>query len=130
MTSAVVDVTRIASADWSRQVGALGQVVEQLADIEQAMGIVLATPKGADPHRPTFGCDAWKYLDHPTNSAIPHVIREATEALREWEPRANIVRITATIEASHVIMLVEWSVRLGSTLFSPLRTPFKLERTA
>lgn len=109
-----IDVTQIASADWSRKVGAPGEIVEQLVDIDQAMRICLLTPKGAVPHRPQFGCDAWRYLDWPTNQALPHIVREATDALAAWEPRATVTGITASYDAEHVYLTIRWTVRLGS----------------
>jgi len=127
-----IDVTAITSADWSRKVGELGEVVEQIADIEQAMGIILSTPKGSDPHRPEFGCDVWQYLDHPGNTGIPGMIREATDALSDWEPRAEVTNITAAFagDGSHVTLTVTWALRLGSILTQALRSAYRLERTA
>lgn len=127
-----IDVTQIRSTDWSRKLGALGEVVEQIADIEQAMGIILATPKGSDPHRPEFGCDAWQYLDHPGNTGIPYIIREAVDALSGWEPRAEITTITAAFSdnGSHVILSVAWTIHLGSVLAQTLRSAYRLERSA
>ena len=41
------------------------------------------TPKGSVPHRPEFGSDIWRYLDLPTDEAVPHVIREGIAALHQ-----------------------------------------------
>jgi uncharacterized protein len=109
-----VDVTAITSADWSRKVGGLGEIVEQLDDIDQAMRILLATPKGAVEHRPEFGCDAWRYLDHPTTVALPHIVRECTDALAKWEPRATVTNITARYDSEHVYLTIRWTATLGS----------------
>lgn len=113
-TSSVVDRSTIAVADWSRHVGSYGAVVEQLDDIDQAMRIVLATPKGAVPHRPRFGCDAWRYLDHPVSVALAHIVREATDALKEWEPRAEVTGITTSVNYSTVFLSIAWRVVLGT----------------
>ncbi len=114
MTNTVADVNEIRSADWSRTVGGYGEVVEQLDDIAQAMRILLATPKGAVVHRPEFGCDAWRYLDHPTNEALPHIIRECADALAKWEPRATVVGIDSSYDAEHVYLVIRWVAALGS----------------
>ena len=110
----VVDVTQIRSVDWSRKIGAPGQIVEQLTDIEQCIRILLATPKRSVEHRPEFGCDAWQYLDHPVAEALPHIVRECTDALAKWEPRATVTGISASYEAEHVCLLIRWTASLGS----------------
>lgn len=113
-TSAAVDVTAITAADWSRKVGAYGEIVQGLEDIAQCIRIILATPKGSVPHRPQFGCDAWRYLDHPESQSLPHVIRECTDALAAWEPRATVSKITASYGLGQVNLVVHWTARLGS----------------
>jgi uncharacterized protein len=95
-------VPPIASADWSLQVGAgpadgseIGNVVQGVADVEQCIAIIFSTPRGSDILRPTFGCDLFKYVDRPINTAIPRIVRDATAALTLWEPRITLVSIIA-----------------------------------
>jgi hypothetical protein len=111
----VVNIGTITSADWSPEVGAIGQIVENLADIAQAINILLQSPKGSDPHRPTFGCDAWQYLDAPTDTSAPNIIREATDAIALWEPRATLTSITCQINNSTVVLSLQWTATLGNT---------------
>jgi len=110
-----IDVTQIRSVDWSRQIGGFGAIVEQLDDIAQCIRIICGTPKGAVEHRPEFGCDAWRYLDHPTNEALPNIIRECTDAIAQWEPRATVTNITTTYDVAHVSLTIHWSATLGGT---------------
>lgn len=98
----------IESVDWSPKLGEIGAVVEDTEDIDQCIGIILATPKGSDPHRPAFGSDIWQYLDRPMSEAVPGVIQEAITALSAWEPRVEVVKIVAAIEESQVTFSVEW----------------------
>lgn len=107
------DVRTITSADWSPRVSAIGEVVESLADIRQAIDILLKTPKGSDPHRPEFGCDAWRYLDKPVTVAVPNVIRECTDSIERWEPRAKLTRITWSVNGSTLDLSLEWSATVG-----------------
>jgi hypothetical protein len=93
----------ITSADWSLaldQQGApgsgIGSVVQGVADVNQCIQIILTTPKGSDPLRPTFGADVWRYIDSPMNSAIPAIVRDVTEAIVRWEPRVTVVSISVT----------------------------------
>lgn len=114
ITSTVVDRAAIAVTDWSRRVDGYGQVATNLDDIDQAMRIVLATPKGTVPHRPRFGCDAWRYLDYPVSVALAHIVREATEALHEWEPRAEVAGIDTSVDYATVTLAISWQVTLGT----------------
>lgn len=109
-----VDVTTITAADWSHKVGSYGEIVQGLEDIAQCIRIILATPKGSVPHRPQFGCDAWRYLDHPESQSLPHVIRECTDAVANWEPRATVTRVTASYGLAQVNLVVHWTARLAS----------------
>jgi len=96
--------------DWSLRVGFLGHLAEGLVDIHQAVRLVITTPKGADPHRPDFGCDAWLWLDAPSGKAIPNVIREIKAALDLWEPRALVQGISAEqVKPGWVKVRVTWT---------------------
>ncbi len=112
--SSGVDVTTIKAADWSHKVGSYGEIVQGLEDIAQCIRIILTTPKGSVPHRPQFGCDAWRYLDHPETQSLPHVIRECTDAVATWEPRATVTKVTASYGLGQIDLVVHWTARLGS----------------
>ena len=107
----------------------LGNVVQGVADVEQCILIILTTPKGSDPFRPTFGCDLWAYVDKPINLATAHVVREVTEAITTWEPRAKLMSVAvapvldATAQSgAHLEVALTWQLNLGSTQSSPIRT--------
>lgn len=72
-------------------------LVTDIDDINQCIHIIILTPKGSDPHRPLFGCDQDKYIDAPVNVVRPHLVREATDALRMWEPRIIVERVLVTL---------------------------------
>src|SRR5579863_5870565 len=129
----------IISADWSLELdtpdepgSGLGNVVQGLDDVNQCIQIILTTPRGSDPLRPTFGADVWRYIDAPINAAIPAVVREVTEAILRWEPRVTLVSINVTFvlggdaqAGAHLNILVTWRLNLsvsgGRT--SPLAQP-------
>lgn len=102
--------TSITAAHWQPALGTSGEVVEGLRDIDQSIRIILSTPKGSDPHRPEFGSDLHLYLDWPTNRATPHLVREAVDATRHWEPRASVVQVKVQINAAQIIVQVHWRV--------------------
>lgn len=93
-------------------------VVEAEADVDQAIRIILATPKGSDPHRPTFGTDIQRYLDAPPEIALPHMVREATEAIRAWEPRCQLVRVEKGIDGAHGTLRIQWRLADGVSRYT------------
>ncbi|WP_122300365.1 GPW/gp25 family protein [Pseudomonas syringae] len=105
--------THINAAHWQPALGRPGEIVEGLRDIDQAIRIILTTPKGSDPHRPEFGSNLHLYIDHPVNRVTPHLVREAVDAIRRWETRASVVQVTVAIDDSHITMRVQWRVADG-----------------
>ena len=106
-------MTRLSdSLHWQPALGSFG-IVETLADIDQAIRVILRTPMGSDPHRPDFGSNLHLYLDYPVNQAVPHVVRETVEAIQQWEPRCNLVKVTPTIEESRITLRVQWRLADG-----------------
>ncbi|HEY9737521.1 MAG TPA: GPW/gp25 family protein [Trichocoleus sp.] len=80
---------------WSFAVGSQG-AVQDAADLDQAIKIILATPYGSDPHRPDFASDVWAYIDYPVPRATPHVVREAVLAVETWEPRVTLEAVSVS----------------------------------
>jgi uncharacterized protein len=134
-----ITLSDITSADWSLELdtagepgSGIGNVVQGLSDVNQCIQIILTTPKGSDPLRPTFGANLWRYIDSPINTAIPAIVREVTEAITRWEPRVTLISITATPvlgtdtqAGAHLSVAVTWQVKLtalGSGA-SPLTPP-------
>ncbi|QAY92565.1 GPW/gp25 family protein [Pseudomonas sp. ACM7] len=108
-----IPYTSITAAHWQPALGTSGEVVEGLRDIDQAIRIVLTTPKGSDAHRPDFGSDLHLYIDWPVNRVTPHLVREAVDAIRRWETRVSVVQILVRIEDSRIILRVQWRVADG-----------------
>ena len=108
-----IPYTSLTSAHWQPALGTPGEVVEGLRDIDQAIRIILTTPRGSDPHRPEFGSDINLYIDWPTNRVVPHLVREAVDAIRRWETRVTVVQVLAEIEEHHITLRVQWKVADG-----------------
>ena len=108
-----IPYTSLTSAHWQPALGTPGEVVEGLRDIDQAIRIILTTPRGSDPHRPEFGSDINLYIDWPTNRVVPHLVREAVDAIRRWETRVTVVQVLAEIEEHHIMLRVQWKVADG-----------------
>jgi phage baseplate assembly protein W len=91
-----------AAHHWQFALRQTGTIVTDLADISQSLHIIATTPKGADPLRPHFGCDMWRYIDLPPAIAAPHLVRELTDAWRDWEPRITVQRIKPIIDGATI----------------------------
>ena len=120
MSSDAVTLSDITSADWSLEIGSIGVVVQGIHDIEQCIGIILATPRGSDPLRPTFGADLWQYIDHPISVAVPSIVREVSAAIAMWEPRVilqsvNVMPVTdgSAQAGAHLNVAVTWTLKLS-----------------
>jgi uncharacterized protein len=129
MPTGSITLDDITSADWSlaldtpgRPGSGIGNVVQGIADVNQCVGIILTTPKGSDPLRPTFAADLWQFIDYPMNSLLAAIVGEVTQALTLWEPRIAIVSITAqpvidnTIQSgAHLDVAVTWKLKLTAS---------------
>ena len=95
---------------WQLTLGGDG-VVQQIADVHQCIRIILTTPKGSDPLRPDFGCDAGNYLDLPLDAARPHIVREVRAAL-VWEPRIRVDGVAVSLgkeqSGGHAVVRITW----------------------
>ena len=106
-----VNIADIQSVDWSPKVGAPGEVVEGNDDIIQCVTIILTTRKGTDPHRPTFGCDAWLWIDKPVPIAVPNIVREVIDAINTWEQRIQVSAVKPVIDVSHATITLTWIIK-------------------
>jgi len=103
----------IRARDWQPRLGATGEVVTDLADIAQAIAIIVTTPRGSDPHRPLFGADILQFIDQPEGEATVGLIAEVATAILAWEPRLDLVSITPTFALGHVTLDIVWTRRGG-----------------
>ncbi|NNJ15440.1 baseplate protein [Pseudomonas putida CSV86] len=105
----------ITASHWQPALGSSGEVVQGLRDIDQAIRIILATPKGSDPHRPEFGSDLHLYIDWPSHQVTPYLVRETIEAIRRWETRVSVVRVDVQLDAERITLRAVWCVADGVT---------------
>ena len=108
---------QIRAAWWSPRVGEIGAVVQDWDDINQAIAIILSTPKGTDPHRPEFASSINDWIDHPTNTVTAHIVREVYQAILDWEPRIDIQSVTVTPsyqgEIQRLLISTQWTLKEG-----------------
>lgn len=97
---------------WSQKVGYIGEIVTDALDIDQCLRIIMLTRKGQDIHRPSFASNLPDYLDHPIQSAKPHVIRETFLAIKAWEPRVLLDRVVVSYpEISQLKIQAQWRLQ-------------------
>src|SRR5262249_52807502 len=127
MPAGGIPLTDITSADWwlsldsstvSGQPGAgIGNVVQGIADINQCIGIILSTPPGSDPLRPTFACDLWRLLDAPISFARPALVRDIVEAITKWEPRVRVLSVVVNLVSgtvSNLLIVITWQLKVDT----------------
>lgn len=108
-------LNEITYIDWQFKLNDVGGVAEGVEDISQCIATILNTPKGTDPHRPTFGSDILKYIDYPVNVAKPNIIRETIDAITLWETRVQVNSVLFSVEESNVKIKVQWTLKGSST---------------
>jgi len=132
MTAGAITLDDIISADWSLMLDSsspqsmvnvesilgsgIGNVVQGIADVNQCIAIILATPKGSDPLRPTFACDLWQWIDAPVNVARPALVKEIVEAITKWEPRVKVLSVVINLdELSQLSIALTWQLKVDVT---------------
>lgn len=90
-------------------------LVAQHQEIEEAIEIILGTPKGQRVMRPEFGCRIhdllWAPLNTDTLTAARHYVGEA---LGWWEPRIDVQEIAVSIDPDHpgcMLVMIGYRVR-------------------
>ena len=102
------------------------------ASVRQSIQIILSTAKGERAMRPDFGCNLRSMVFSPNNGATRAAAAfEVREALRQWEPRIEVLDVTAEAGESPEQMLIDVAYRIRSTdnRFN-LVYPFYLDRAA
>src|SRR5262249_18948076 len=91
----------------------IGNVVQGIADINQCIGIILATPPGSDPLRPDFACNLWQWIDAPITVARPHLVREIVQALTKWEARIRVLSVVINLVGiSQLTIAITWQLKV------------------
>jgi phage baseplate assembly protein W len=102
----------------------LGQIVQGLDDVDQCVRIILSTPPGSDPLRPTFACDLFSYIDKPLTTVRAYITRDAVGALSLWEPRITVISVTAAAVSNpgQLRVVVVWRLKLAGAQPAPKTT--------
>ena len=72
-----------------------GQPLDGTAHLEQSIGDILTTPIGSRVMRRDYGSLLFELIDQPVTAATRLLLSAATAiALRRWEPRLQLTRVT------------------------------------
>jgi phage baseplate assembly protein W len=121
---------------WNFPVGTdAGQQIARTADgdqsVRQSIWTILATAPGERVMRPDFGCGLHDLVFGVNNAATAtSVTRTVREALATWEPRIDVLDVSAVPDPSEPnVLLIEisYQVRATNSRFN-LVYPFYLEQ--
>ncbi len=98
--------------------------------IRQAIWIILATARGERPMRPDFGCGIHDLVFAVDSAGTAgRVASEVRRALVLWEPRIDLIEVTAAAdeaEPNRLLIEIDYRVRSTNNRFN-LVYPFYLE---
>jgi uncharacterized protein len=126
MSAGAITLDGITSADWSLMLdesspsglpgSGIGNVVQGIADINQALTIIITTPFGSDPLRPTFGCDLLSWIDRPITLAKPGLVAAIISAITQWEPRVQVISVVINPGSilGQLIIAINWRVAVSA----------------
>jgi hypothetical protein len=113
--------------------GAAGRLAHAAYEdsVRQGIWLVLSTAKGERLMRPTFGCAIHELVFMPNDATTRGMAESAvSEALLDWEPRIEVLRVRARADADdreRLTVDVDYRVRKTDTRFN-LVYPFYLSR--
>jgi len=88
--------------------------------IEEAIWIILATPRRSRIMEPEFGCGLHDYVFAPNNANTRAVIAsEVRAALVRWEPRIDLLAVKAEpqIDAQNTLLIeVDYRIRANNAV--------------
>lgn len=121
---------------WAHPVRPAGEGIATAAheaSIRDAMWLILATARGERVMRPDFGCGIHDLVfATPSATTLGRVEREVHDALVRWEPRAEVLAVSAAVdpaESARLLVRVDYRVRTTNNQFN-LVYPFYLDRGA
>jgi phage baseplate assembly protein W len=93
------------------------ELARRETDIEQAIQMILLTPKGQRVMRPDFGCHIHELVFAPIDGATSGLAAYyVEEALRMWEPRIRVRSVRADRDsADDSCLLIEIDYEINAT---------------
>ena len=90
--------------------------------IRQSIWIILSTAQGERQMRPEFGCGIHDLVFQPnTVSLRGQVQEEVRDALRQWEPRIDVIDIRVeqpSTARNHLLIQIDYRIRSSNSLYN------------
>jgi phage baseplate assembly protein W len=125
-------------AGWAFPIGRVGPEGSKVfawatdeTSVRHSMEIILSTVKGERAMRPDFGCNLHALVFAPNNESTRATAEFAVrEALRDWEPRIDVLAVAARTgeTPAELLIAIDYRVRSTDSRFN-LVYPFYLDRT-
>lgn len=98
-----------------RRIGSTDDTVSGIDELEQSLRIILRTPLGSVPGRPTFGIDLTDIVDASPVELTPRVAVEVPRAVRTSDPRIVVQRaaVVDVGEDGRMVIRVTWAPASG-----------------
>ena len=84
-------------------------------DIEEAIRLILLTPKGQRPMRPDFGCQIHDLIFAPNDATTAGLAAYyVEEALGMWEPRIRVEEVTALpdpLDVGRLLLEIRYEIK-------------------
>ena len=86
-------------------------------DVDQAIALILGTAPGERPMRPEFGCGIHDLVFSSVNPSVAGLVAyEVKASLLRWEPRIDVLDVTATVDPERPgVLLIGVSYALRAT---------------
>lgn len=98
--------------------------------VAQSIWMILATARGERVMRPDFGCGIHDLVFHGVdNTIIGRVIYEVNDALTRWEPRIDVLDVSAEPDGAGnpgLLIRIDYRIRTTNNRFN-LVYPFYIE---
>lgn len=105
----------ITSAAWQISAGEYGAICQDVADVSQAINLILNTVPGSDILRPGFGSYLFSKIDTPVNSAQADIKKTVAFDVEKWEPRIRVKSVKIEVKDNSTLdIAVIWQMLSGS----------------
>lgn len=118
---------------WCFPVGVAGGQIAAASDddkVRQSIELILRTAPGERVMRPDFGCGIHDLVfDTLSDEMLGRVQREVSQALAQWEPRIDVLGVTAVQDAetwTRLLIEIDYQVRSTNSRFN-LVFPFYVD---
>ena len=102
-------------------------------NVRKSIWLILSTAQGERQMRPTFGCGIHDLVFEANTAALRGLVeRKVEEALVTWEPRIDVLDVTAEAplgQRNYLLIRIEYRVRSNHALFN-LVYPFFINEGA